>query len=50
MSKSGYSSRAARELFGDRFVDASVEMKRAQDEEFAALVTDVELRRFFEFA
>lgn len=43
-------SRPARELFGDRFVDAYVEMKRAQDEEFAALVTDVELRRFFEFA
>ncbi|WP_394541092.1 glutamine synthetase family protein [Lysobacter enzymogenes] len=43
-------SAPARELFGDRFVDAYVETKRAQDEEFAALVTDVELRRFFEFA
>lgn len=43
-------SLAARELFGSRFVDAYVEMKRAQEEEFAALVSDVELRRFFEFA
>jgi len=43
-------SEAARAVFGNRFVDAYVSSKKSQDEEFAALVTDVEMRRFFEFA
>ncbi|MGQ7932319.1 glutamine synthetase family protein [Paraburkholderia sp. D1E] len=43
-------SEVAREIFGSRFVDAYAASKLAQEEEFAALVTDVEIRRFFEFA
>lgn len=42
-------SEVARDLFGSTFVDTYVASKRAQEQEFAALVTDVELRRFFEF-
>lgn len=43
-------SDVAREIFGKAFVDTYVASKYAQEEEFATLVTDVELRRFFEFA
>ena len=43
-------SRPAREIFGDRFVDAYVSCKRDQEADFASLVTDIELHRFFEFA
>lgn len=43
-------SAAAQDIFGTRFVEAFVSSKRAQEAEFAALVTDVELRRLFEFA
>ena len=43
-------SSAAREILGNRFVDAYVACKRDQEAEFAALVTDVELGKLFEFA
>lgn len=38
----------ARELFGDRFVEAYADTRAAQEREFATRVTDVELARFFE--
>ena len=40
----------ARELFGERFVEIFTASRASQDREFRALVTDVELRRFFEFS
>ncbi len=43
-------SKAARELFGDRFVDAYAITRDSQEREFRAIVTDAELRRFFELA
>lgn len=43
-------SEVARGIFGTAFVETYVASKYSQEEEFAALVTDVELRRFFEFA
>lgn len=43
-------SAVAREIFGNAFVDTYVASKYAQEQEFAALVTDVERQRFFEFA
>lgn len=44
------SSTAARELFGDRFVNVYATTRASQDREFRTLVTDAELRRFFELA
>jgi glutamine synthetase len=38
----------ARRYFGDGFVDAYADTRRAQHDQFAALVTDRELERFFE--
>ncbi len=43
-------SKAARELFGNRFVEAYTATRDSQDREFRAVVTDAELRRFFELA
>ncbi|MBT5675440.1 MAG: glutamine synthetase [Rhodospirillaceae bacterium] len=43
-------SKAARELFGERFVEAYATTRASQDREFRAVVTDAELRRFFELA
>jgi len=42
-------SPAARELFGEKFVDFYAESRAAQDRDFRGLVTDVELQRFFEY-
>ncbi len=42
-------SQAARELFGDEFVDFFAESRAAQERDFGRLVTDAELRRFFEY-
>lgn len=41
-------SAAARDLFGDAFVDHYAETRAWQEREFRALVTDRELERFFE--
>lgn len=41
-------SAAARRYFGDGFVDAYADTRTAQLEQFAAMVTDRELERFFE--
>ena len=38
------------ELFGNRFVEAYTATRDSQDREFRAVVTDAELRRFFELA
>ena len=43
-------SAAARELFGERFVDTYAATRDFQEREFRARVTDQELRRFFELA
>ncbi len=43
-------SAAARELFGDAFVDHYADTRAWQDREFRGLVTDRELERFFELA
>lgn len=43
-------SKAARELFGEPFVEAYAATRDSQDREFRAVVTDAELRRFFELA
>ncbi len=43
-------SQAARELFGERFVETYAATRDQQDREFRAKVTDQELRRFFELA
>jgi glutamine synthetase len=43
------SSKAARELFGDGFVDFFAESRAAQERDFRGLVSDVELMRFFEY-
>lgn len=42
------SSAVAREFFGDTFIDAYVETRASQQRQFNAMVTDQELRRFFE--
>jgi glutamine synthetase len=42
-------SAAARELFGDKFVEFYAESRSAQDRDFRTLVTDAELQRFFEY-
>lgn len=44
------SSTAARELFGEFFVDVYAATRDHQDREFRARVTDAELHRFFELA
>jgi len=41
-------SSAARDLFGDAFVDVYAATRDSQDREFRARVTDAELSRFFE--
>jgi len=43
-------SEVARELFGTRFVEVFTASRASQDREFRGLVTDVELKRFFEFS
>ncbi len=43
-------SEVARELFGTRFVEIFTASRASQDREFRGLVTDIELRRFFEFS
>ncbi len=43
-------SEVARELFGARFVEIFAASRASQDREFRALVTDAELKRFFEFS
>ena len=42
-------SRAARDLFGDGFVDFFAQSRASQEASFRGLVTDAELERFFEF-
>lgn len=42
-------SNAARELFGDKFVDFYAESRAAHERDISRLVTDVELQRFFEY-
>lgn len=44
------SSIAARELFGDPYINVYATTRASQDREFRTLVTDAELRRFFELA
>lgn len=48
--KAFHASDAARELFGERFVETYTATRDQQDREFRAKVTDLELRRFFELA
>ena len=43
-------SDVARDLFGERFIEIFTASRASQDREFRALVTDVELQRFFEFS
>ena len=43
-------SEVARELFGARFVEIFAASRASQDREFRALVTDAELKRFFELS
>jgi glutamine synthetase len=43
-------SEVAAELFGKRFVETFAFSRRSQLQEFQRIVTDAELRRFFEFA
>ena len=43
-------SKAARELFGDTFVDYFAQSRSSHEASFRGLVTDAELMRFFEFA
>ncbi len=43
-------SEVAKALFGERFVEAFAASRQSQLKEFAGIVTDAELRRFFEFA
>ena len=45
-----HASAAARELFGDFFVDFFARSRASQEASFRGLVTDAELMRFFEFS